>query len=230
MGDWPTTSEELIQVQEELRCRKPAIWRPGVAPITVGACFVCFGRGSTRNGARGDIGWAGAALWHNRQVIATATAKGAAGAPYSPGLLALREGPLLEAAVRALPTLPDVLLVNATGRDHPRRAGLALHLGAVLNIPTVGVTNRPLLAQGEWPAPDRGSTSPLWLEAENVAVWLRTRAGAHPLVIHPAWRTDLAVAVTVAQSVSLKARTPEPLRHARHLARTARAHDQGNSR
>ena len=53
----------------------------------------------------------------------------------------MREGPLLEAAVRALEVEPDLLLVNATDRDHPRRAGLALHLGALLDLPTVGVTH-----------------------------------------------------------------------------------------
>ena len=79
------------------------------------------------------------------------TISGLAGGPYLPALLALREGPLLEQAVRALPIVPEVLIVNATGRDHPRRAGLALHLGAVLGLPTVGVTTRPLVAQGAWP-------------------------------------------------------------------------------
>jgi deoxyinosine 3'endonuclease (endonuclease V) len=57
---------------------------------------------------------------------------------YLPTLLALQEGLLLEQAVRALPIAPKVLVVNATGRDHPRRTGLALHLGAVLGLPTVG--------------------------------------------------------------------------------------------
>ncbi|HEY8236284.1 MAG TPA: endonuclease V, partial [Gaiellaceae bacterium] len=75
-----------------------------------------------------------------------------AGNAYEPGLLALREGPVLETAVRALTARPDALLVDATGRDHPRRAGLALQLGAILDLPSVGVTHRPLLADGDWPA------------------------------------------------------------------------------
>jgi deoxyribonuclease V len=85
--------------------------------------------------------------------------EGEAGAPYEPGLLALRGGPLLEAAVRALKNLPDVLLIDGTGRDHPRRAGIALHLGAVLDLPTVGVTHRALLASGEWPPDESGVRS-----------------------------------------------------------------------
>jgi deoxyribonuclease V len=70
--------------------------------------------------------------------VAGVTSSGPAGGPDLSALLAPREGPLLEQAVRALPVAPEVLVVNATGRDHPRRAGLALQLGAVLGLPTVG--------------------------------------------------------------------------------------------
>ena len=87
-------------------------------------------------------------MTYRRRLLAGVASSGPAGGPYLPALLALREGPLLEQAVRALPIAPEVLVVNATGRDHPRRAGLALHLGAVLGVPTVGVTTRPLVAEG----------------------------------------------------------------------------------
>jgi hypothetical protein len=100
-----------------------------------------------------------------------------AGGPYRPALLSLRQGPLLEQAVRPLPITPEVLVVNATGRDHPRRAGLALHLGAVLGLPTVGVTTRPLVAQGARPPDARGATAPLLLDNEVVGYWVRTRQG-----------------------------------------------------
>jgi deoxyribonuclease V len=76
---------------------------------------------------------------------------GSPGAPFAPGLLARREGSPLEAAVRALRQPPDVLLVDATGRDHPPGAGLALQPGAVLDVPTVGVTHRPLWAPADGP-------------------------------------------------------------------------------
>ena len=109
---------------------------------------------------------------------------GRAGAPYEPGLLFLREGPALEAAVRGLQESPDVLFVNGTGLDHPRGAGLALHLGALLGLPTVGVTHRPLCAQGSWPDDRRGDVSPLVLRGEVVGYWLRTRSGARPLAVH----------------------------------------------
>jgi len=138
---------------------------------------------------------AGAALTRGRRLLAAATSAGVAGAPYRPALLALREGPLLEAAVRALPSRPDVLLVNATGRDHPRRAGLALHLGAVLGLPTVGVTDRPLLAEGRWPPDAASAAAPLLLDGEPVGCWLRTRPGVRPVAVHAAWRTGVEAAV-----------------------------------
>jgi deoxyribonuclease V len=149
--------------------------------------------------------------------------RSSATARYEPGLLALREGPLLEAAVGGLARAPDVLLVNATGRDHPRRAGLAMHLGAVLGLPTVGLTHRPLLAAGDWPDDSYGATSPLRLDGDVVGVWVRTRKGARPLAAHAAWRTDADQAAETVLRCWCRRRTPEPLREARRLARLARA-------
>jgi deoxyribonuclease V len=158
-----------------------------------------------------------------RALLARGAVVGEARAPYEPGMLARREGPLLEAVVRALEVAPDVLLVDATGLDHPRRAGLALHLGAALGLPSVGVTHRPLLARGEWPDAARGATAPLVLDDELVGRWVRTRAGARPVAVHSAWRTSVDVAVEVVMAATRGHRTPEPLRTARRLAREARA-------
>jgi deoxyribonuclease V len=157
------------------------------------------------------------------RTAATTVVTGEAGAAYEPGLLALREGPLLAATVSALPEGPDVLLVDATGRDHPRRAGLALHLGALLDVPTVGVTHRPLLATGEWPGDERGATSPLRLDGELVGYWLRTKPGTRPLAVHAAWGTSPEDAIELVRAAITANRTPEPLRAARTAAREARA-------
>jgi deoxyribonuclease V len=222
---WPADAHELQRAQDALAAATPSPWRPGDAPL-IGACFVCFGRGVGGRGARGERGWAAAALDGRGEAVAVV--RGAAGAPYRAGLLALREGSLLQAAVDALPRRPDVLLVDATGRDHPRRAGLALHLGAVLDLPTVGVTHRPLLARGDAPAPGRGAHAPLTLPGGAVAgAWLRVTAGRRPLAVHAAWRTDVATAIAVVLAATGRARTPEPLRRARHAARVARGGDGG---
>jgi deoxyribonuclease V len=219
---WPLSEQELVVAQRGLAEADPPSWTPATVPA-VGACAVCFPRGGTGPGAAGDPGWAAAAVMRGRHVVAESTVAGAAGAPYRAGLLALREGPLLEGAVRALTPAPDVLLVDATGRDHPRRAGLALHLGALLGLPTVGVTHRPLLARAEWPDDVRGAWSKLVLDGECVGAWLRTRVGARPVAVHAGWRTSVDVAVDVVMAATRRHRTPEPLRRARRLARTARA-------
>lgn len=217
MQGWPVSAEELVAEQLALAAATPPPWRSRPRP-RVGGCFVCFERGPSGPGHAGDRGWAAASLGG-----AVAVVGGAAGAGYEAGLLALREGALLEAAVRALAEQPDILLVNATGRDHPRRAGLALHLGAVLELPTVGVTHRTLLAKGDWPPDERGAASPLTFEGELVGHWLRTKPGTRPLAVHAAWGTDPGTALEVVLAATGDARTPEPLRLARRAARTARA-------
>jgi deoxyribonuclease V len=221
---WPRSVVELVEAQRALSNARPPRWRPLAEPafLAVGAVAVCFPRGMSGPGARGDRAWAAAAVMRGRRTLAEATAVGEAAAPYEAGLLALREGPLLEAAVHALREAPDVLLVDATGRDHPRHAGLALHLGAVLDLPTVGVTHRPLLAEGDWPADPKGEAAPLVLGGEQVGAWLRRREGVRPVAVHPAWRTDVDTAVAVVLRTAGSHRTPEPLRRARRLARLAR--------
>lgn len=223
---WPETREGLITLQSEVGGGFPEPWTPGsVEELTVGACFVCFGRGGSGPGRAGDPGWAAAVLWRAEAgPVAWAVMRGAAGAAYEPGLLALREGPLLARALDALPQRPDVLLVNGTGRDHPRRFGLACHLGWALGIPSIGVTHRPLLAVGAWPPDERGARSPLILEGETVGYWVRTRRGSRPLAAHAGWRTSPSLAAEFVLRWSRR-RTPEPLRIARMLARSARAED-----
>jgi deoxyribonuclease V len=203
---WPRTVEELVEAQRELAAAEPPPWRGPAG--TIGGC-------AFRSAKVGDKAWAAAVAGSTETVVA-----GTVHAPYEPGLLALREGRLLEQAVRG--ARPDVLLVDATGRDHPRRAGLALHLGAILDLPTLGVTHRPLLAEGAWPDDVRGASSPLLLDGDVVGAWLRTRRGARPLAVHAAWRTDTDTAVATVLAALGRYRTPEPLRRARHLARRAR--------
>jgi deoxyribonuclease V len=184
-------------------------------------------RGARGAGAAREAAFGGAALFAlgegaPREVAAMAL-PGAAAAPYRPGRLALREGPLLEATVCALPGRPDVLLVHAAGRDHPRGAGLALMLGAVLGLPSIGVTSRPLVATGTSPGGGAGSRSPLVLGGEVVGYLVRTRAGALPVVAHAGWRTSPEGAAELVVRAAGPFRQPEPIRRALAAARAARA-------
>lgn len=230
-GVWPTEASALDDEQRRLAALAPPPWPFASDCVAVAGCFLAFARGQQGPGHPGDRGWAAAALLQcgSGRCLATSVVPSAAGASYEPGRLALREGPALAAAVAALETRPEVLLVDATGRDHPRGAGLALHLGAVLDLPTIGVTHRPLLAVGELPEAARGATSPLRLHGQVVGAWLRTQPGVRPLAVHAGWRVAVDDAVRLVLACSGTARTPEPLRQARVAARTARSFAEGRA-
>lgn len=197
------------------------------ADLAVAGVYVTYPSGVGGPGGAGEPLWAAAVLMQGGGVVAEAVERGQTGAAYVAGLLALRCGPLLERAVRALPQRPDLLIVDATGRDHPRRAGLAVHLGALLDVPAVGVTNRALLAAAAPVADRRGAASPLLLNGEVVGYSVRTARGVNPVHAHAAWRTSPELALRAALSLTTGRRTPEPLRRARTLARVARARDEG---
>lgn len=221
-----TNAADLVREQERLAALVPEPWSPGDGPLVVAGAFVAFARGQQGPGREGDRAHVGAAATCDTAELARVVVEGSAGAPYAPGLLAAREGALLAAALRALLAAgarPDVLLIDATGRDHPRRAGLALHLGAAFDLPSVGVTHRPLIAHGPEPADEAGAWTELVVDGDVVGRWLRTRRGVRPLAIHAAWRTDPETAIDVVLRVVARARTPEPLRLARCAAREARA-------
>ena len=197
-------------------------------PVAVGGAFIAYRTGISGVGERGDPAWAAATVIDSGRRVASATIEGTVGAPYMAGYLALREGPLLEQAVRKLIPQPEVLLVDATGLDHPRRAGLAVHLGAVLDLPTVGATDRTLIATASEPGQSRGATAPLKIGDELVGFALRTRDGVRRLFVHAAWRTNPETACDVVMAVTSKMRTPEPLREARRLAKELRAMGQAS--
>lgn len=220
---WPSDTGALIALQRQLSTKPAEPWSPPPGPLLVGGCWVCFPRGLTGPGRAGDRAWAAAVVLREGELVDQHVRLGEATAPYTPGLLAARVGGVLETAVRELAVPPEVLLVDATGSDHPRKAGLAIHLGAVLELPTIGVTHRPLTGAGTWPADRRGATSPVRIGDDVVASWVRTRRGTRPVAVHPGWRVDLDDAVGLVLQLTPRRRTPEPLRLARNLARRARA-------
>ena len=129
---WPTDAESLAAAQRQLADASPELWSPQGGSPLVGACWVCFPRGLSGRGSAEDPAWAAAVVMSGGHVVSHRVVTGVAGAPYVPGLLALRIGPLMERAVHGLATRPDVVLLDATGRDHPawRRVGAAAGRGA----------------------------------------------------------------------------------------------------
>lgn len=218
---WPDGAGELAALQQRLAAARPSPWEAKGSPV-VGASAVCFSRGAEPPDEAAQRGWAAASRKRPGSQASVVVVEGAGEAAYRPGLLALREGRLRHDALEALSALPDVLIVDATGRDHPRQAGLALHLGAVVGVPTVGATDRPLVATAAQPDEHRGATAPLWLAGEVVGHACRTRAGTRPVCVSAGWRTTPDVAAAVVIGAATRARTPQPLREARREVRAAR--------
>lgn len=250
---WPVDDATLVALQRRIardaeRERQGRRYEPRAHDL-LGGCFVAYATGEAGPGHPGDRAWAAAVSWRPtgavrdegaalrgtshadgprvaRDLEEQVVVAGTVPASYAPGLLAQREGPLLEEAVSSLAVTPEVLLVDATGLDHPRCAGLAVHLGWALDLPTVGVTHRPLHADDDTtlPDPERGSTSAIRSDESLVAHWVRTATGARPVVAHAGWRTTPATAAAVVLLASTPAsRTPVPLGEARRAAREARA-------
>jgi deoxyribonuclease V len=148
--------------------------------------------------------------------------------PYVPGYLSFREAPALIAVVNSLTTAPDLLFVDGQGRAHPRRCGLACHVGVILGIPTVGVAKSRLVGHYEEPGPERGALSPLLDQGEVIGMVVRTKAGARPVFVSVGHLITLEEAVKWTLLVT-RDRIPEPTLHAHRLARRAAAAEHSGS-
>ncbi|HEX8203695.1 MAG TPA: deoxyribonuclease V [Isosphaeraceae bacterium] len=134
--------------------------------------------------------------------------------PYVPGLLSFREAPALIEAFGRLRTRPDVVVCDGQGIAHPRRLGIASHLGLWLDRPTVGCAKSRLCGRYEVPGPDRGDRSPLVDRGEVVGAVVRTRPRVAPLFVSPGHRCDLDGAVALVLAVGDGLRLPVPSRMA----------------
>lgn len=138
--------------------------------------------------------------------------------PYVPGLLSFREAPAVLEAMKQLDVLPDLLLCDGQGIAHPRRLGIASHLGLLLDIPSIGVAKSRLIGtHGE--VPDlRGAWVPLKDGSETIGAVLRTRKGVKPLFISPGHRIGLESAIAWVMACVTRYRLPETTRWAHRLA------------
>jgi deoxyribonuclease V len=138
--------------------------------------------------------------------------------PYIPGLLSFREGPVLELAFQQLQHVPDVFIFDGMGRAHPRRIGIAAHMGLWLNLPTIGCGKTWLVGKYDEPPAERGVSSPMVDKGEVIGAALRTRATAKVVYISPGHLCDLASALAITMACTGKYRLPEPIRAAHGAA------------
>ncbi|MBB5911550.1 deoxyribonuclease V [Nocardia transvalensis] len=151
--------------------------------------------------------------------VETATAHGIATFPYVPGLLAFRELPTTLAALEKLGTTPDLLVCDGQGIAHPRRFGLACHLGLVTGLPTMGVAKN-VLGECDEPGPERGAVADITLDGEVVGRAVRTQTGVKPVYVSVGHLIGLDTACAAVLALSPTYRQPETTRRADHLCRT----------
>ncbi len=162
-------------------------------------------------------------------VVETAGAAARAAMPYVPGLLGFREVPALLAAWEKLRSKPDLVLVDGHGVAHPRRLGIAAHLGVVLDVPAIGVAKSVLVGAEDPPLPDEaGAETPLVWRGERIGTALRTRRRANPLYVSVGHRVSLGTAVAWVRRATNTYRLPEPTRHAHLAANALRVAEAGN--
>lgn len=150
--------------------------------------------------------------------IETAIARQATVFPYVPGLLSFREIPCLLAAMQKLGQTPDMVLCDGQGYAHPRRFGLACHLGVITGLPTIGVAKSRLIGEYEEPENMRGAWEPLIDKGETIGAVLRTRVDTRPVYVSVGHRIGLASAVDYVMRCTGRYRLPETTRHAHRLA------------
>jgi len=138
--------------------------------------------------------------------------------PYVPGLLSFREAPAILEALARLESVPDVLLFDGQGYAHPRRMGIATHVGILLDHPTIGCAKSRLCGSYEEPAPARGSYTWLRDRGETVGAVLRTRSGVQPVFVSVGHRMRLDIAIDLVLRCTRGYRLPEPTRWAHRLA------------
>lgn len=139
--------------------------------------------------------------------------------PYISGLLSFREIPVLLKALNMLKTKPDFLMVDGQGIAHPRRLGIAAHLGVLTDLPSLGVAKSRLTGLYDEPAHEKGSTSPLTDKNQRIGTVLRSKDGCAPLFISPGHRMDGKTALALVLKALRKHRLPEPTRIADKISK-----------
>ncbi|GLV79498.1 endonuclease V [Streptomyces hygroscopicus subsp. hygroscopicus] len=221
--DWPTTEAEAIAVQERTRA---AVVIGGEVPEPGTGTGAVVGVDVAYDDERDVVAAAAVALdARDLTVVAEATAVGRVTFPYVPGLLAFREIPAVLGALgdlhRRLGRRPDLVVCDGYGLAHPRRFGLASHLGVLTGLPTIGVAKNPFGFRHADPGPRRGDWSPLLDGGEEVGRALRTRDGVKPLFVSVGHRVTIADACAYTLHLARDYRLPETTRRADALCRRA---------
>ncbi|MBE9052304.1 deoxyribonuclease V [Nostocales cyanobacterium LEGE 11386] len=210
---WPVTLEEAIAIQESLRdqvIRSDKLKQPVQYVAGVDMGFE----------ANGTISRAAVAVlsFPDLQVIETTIAHRPTSFPYIPGFLSFREIPAVLDALEKIKITPDIILCDGQGIAHPRRFGIASHLGVILDIPTIGVAKSLLIGKHDELPDTKGNWQPLIHKGETIGAALRTRKGVKPVYVSIGHRISLLTAIDYVLRCTPKYRLPETTRVADKLA------------
>ncbi|MDG4808011.1 endonuclease V [Micromonospora sp. WMMD1120] len=217
----PGSVAEAMAVQEELRPLVDLVGPGPRSPATVAGLDVAYAEG-------GDLLAAAVTVLDARTlaVVDSAVSVGRPAFGYVPGLFAFRELPALLGALGRLRTVPELLVCDGHGLAHPRRFGLACHLGVVTGLPALGVGKTPLVGTWDEPPVERGGWSPLRDGGDVVGRVVRTRDGVRPVFVSVGHRMSLENATAQVLALTPRFRLPETTRSADRLCRDTLANAQ----
>lgn len=209
---WDISPREAIAIQQELRGEVIAVDRLGTVTHVAGVDVGFEDDNRTTRAAVAVLSFP--ALERVDHAIARIPTR----FPYVPGLLSFREVPAVIAALERLTITPDILLCDGQGYAHPRRFGLACHLGLLCGLPSIGVAKTRLIGEHREPGNQKGDWVPLLDRGETIGAVLRTRAGVKPLYISIGHRIGLETAMRYVLACTTRYRLPETTRWAHRLA------------
>jgi deoxyribonuclease V len=209
------SAEQAVELQRQLSTRVVRRWSGPPPRLVAGADCAYSKDGSTCVAA--------VVLWDLRAQgeIQAVSAHSEVRCPYVPGLLAFREAPVLVKTLKKLDAIPQLLICDGHGIAHPRRFGLASHVGVLAGVPTIGCAKKRLCGTFADPEPPRASSSSLIDRGEVIGTVLRTRSGVKPVFVSIGHRIDLLTAERIILACTPRYRLPEPLRLAHRRAAAA---------
>jgi deoxyribonuclease V len=216
LHDWTMTPREAVELQKSLR------ERVRLAPLkkqikTIAGADISFNKFST-------VLYAGIVVMRlpSLEVIEEVGVVSETRFPYVPGLLSFRESPSVLEAWAKLKTEPDAVMFDGQGIAHPRRVGIASHVGLIINRPTLGCAKSVLVGKYEEPEEERGNWTELIDKGEVVGAALRTKTRVQPIFVSPGHLIDLEGAIRLTLESDGGYRQPEPTRRAHHLVNALR--------
>lgn len=213
---WDVSTQEAIQIQNRLASlvrQEPLTF----TPRTIAGVDVSF----RRRGFKDYAAQCGVAVLSlpDLEVVDKASWVGDITFPYVPGLLSFREIPAVMEAIGRLSVRPDVFMTDGQGLAHPRRFGLACHLGVALDIPTIGVAKKKLIGEFEYLADKRGASTAVTHKGELIGAALRTRMHVKPVFVSIGHRITLPEALDLTLVCAPRFKIPEPTRKAHNFSR-----------